>query len=306
MTNPRAPRLLIILPFALFLLFAILYTMVWNRGASKMRDEIAAFAAREAEAGRTFSYSGIDVAGYPFTLRGTVSDLSWASDLYRFDSEAVTIATLPYDPRRIIFAPSGERTLTIGEHAYDVQSDDLRFSLERGYVAMEGHGLTLTGDERVMTIDDVIANSQSLGGGSAIAAQIKGWSFGGQTGARMPYFNLAASRESGVLTIAGMSAGIGREEDASPTQLAGEGRLTADEQGVLDGQIDLKLKNERPLLMIMGSAAAFDDATMSTAAGVLGILTSQGTKEIELPLTIDQGELKLGPVSLGELPPVAL
>ncbi|GGY45103.1 DUF2125 domain-containing protein [Parvularcula lutaonensis] len=306
MTENRAPRRIIVGAFAIFAVLAVLYTIMWNTGARKMKEEIAAFAAREAEAGRSFTYDRIDVAGYPFTLRGKVRNLIWASDLYRFDAEDVTIATLPYDPSRIIFAPRGKRTLRIGDEAYDLQSDDLRFSLEPNFVVMEGHGLILTGKDRAMAIGDVIANSRRLGGGSAIAVQIKNWSFGGEADARMTYFNLAASRENGVLTIAGMSAGIGEGEDTSPTQIQGQGTLSANEEGVLDGRLDLKLKNERPLLTLLGRTAAFDPSTMDTAASLLGAVTNQGTREIELPLVIDGGDLKLGPVSLGELPPVSL
>lgn len=300
-------RLLLALPFVLFAIFFAGYTVVWNRAAQAVEEEIAAFAAREAAAGRSFTYSSVNTAGYPFFLRGSVNDVTWRqAALGGFKAEEVIIAAVPYNPTRIVFAPRGEQTLTMGTSQYEVTSDDLRFNLEDGFVAAEAHGLRLEGDSRTLTIKDLIANQANSESETTIAVAVNQVTLGGRAETRIPYFNLSASRTRRGLDIEFLTIGIGRSDDPSPTQLSADGDFELGPEGTPSGALTLRFKNERPLLGILSDSGALDRDTVMVANSILGLMTDSGTKEITLPLSIDDGVVSLGVVSLGRVPDVTL
>lgn len=302
----RLARFGMFLPPVLFVLFFALYTVMWQRGAEAMRDEIAAFAAREAAAGRSFTYRSVEVGGYPLNLRGTVGDVRWESPaIGAFTADEVLVATLPYDVSRIIFMPRGQQAVTAGGESYDLEADDLRFNLERGFVAVEGHGIALRGTARTITVADLIANQQRLAEGVTVAVSVKGLNLGGEAAIEVPFFDLAGSRQTGTLTISALQTGIARTGETAPTQIAAKGEMRFGPQEDLSGEIELRFRNEAPLLDILGEAGALDPKVTDTAIDLLGLMTDQGTKEVTLPLTIDEGRVRLGVIPLGRLPQAA-
>ena len=298
-------RLGIIVPLALFVLFFVIYSVAWFRGATVVREEIAAFAAREAAAGRSFTYDRVRTAGYPLMLRGEVENVAWtAPGVGAFRAGTVVLAAVPYDADRIVLSPRGPQRLEIRGSAYDLDADDLRFNLERDFVAVEGHGIDLVGAERTIAVKDLIANQEKVADGLAIAVSVKGLALGDDVGTTLPYLDLAASRQDGGLTIAGLALGVGRADDPSPTQLAGSGDINVDSEGRVNGTFDLRFRNEGPLLELLGEANAIDEGVVGTARMMLGLMTESGTKEVLLPLNIREGDVKLGIIPLGTIPPL--
>nr|WP_269815616.1 DUF2125 domain-containing protein [Parvularcula mediterranea] len=293
-----------IIPFALLGVFAFGYTVLWNKGADAMKAELAAFADREAAQGRSFTYETIDVDGFPFNLRAAIAGADWQGERTRFQAEELMVATLPYDVSRILFVPRGEQVLTAFGTDYDLEAEDLVFSLEGDFMAAQGAGISLTSEARTVTVGELIANQQRLGLGRAIAVSVKAAEFGGEEQVQVPYFDMAASREANVFTVAAADLGIRRADDPSPTQLVAKGALQTDDQGLLNGELEIKFKNEPPLLGVLAETGAISNGEASMARQILGLLTDKGTKEQTLPLTVDEGEVRLGPVSIGEIPPL--
>lgn len=296
-------RLLVAIPFLALLIGFVLYSLLWTKSAERMRAEIEAFAAREAAAGRSFQYSDIRVAGYPLMLRGKLSDVRWAGAGRAFEAAEVTIATLPYDPRRILFVPRGEKSLTIGGQAFDLETEDLRFSLEEGFAAVQVTAATLIGEDGNISVGEVIANRQAVSRGESYAVSIKGLALA-RSAVSVPYFDMAASRQEGRVTIAAADLAVGYQDLPAPTQVVAKGHLAQLDSGFIDGSLDLRFKNERPLLLALAELAAIDRGAAETATGFLGLLTAQGTKEMTLPLTIDEGKISLGTIPLGTIPPL--
>lgn len=305
MNERRASRLGIYIPFALFAVFAIAYTVVWNRGASALEVELTRFAEREAQAGRTLSYGEVSTAGFPFTLRGTIEDVRWTSPgLGAFEADTVTVVSLPYNPTKIRLIPTGEQVLTIGEDAYDLEADDLRFALERSFGAVEGHGITLTGEERTITAKDLIANRQQLAGDAAIALMLRELIVEDENRTILPFLDIAAARQNNAITLSAFQLTLTTEDAVTPTQIAGDGQLTADDAGVLSGELALRLKSEGALIDILGRVGAIDQETTDTVKAAVGLMTAAGTKEVSLPLTVEDGVVTLGFIPLGTLPPL--
>ncbi|MEM1380440.1 MAG: DUF2125 domain-containing protein [Pseudomonadota bacterium] len=305
MTQLQRSRLKIIIPLALFVVFFVGYSIVWLQGARAVETELAAFAEREALAGRTLTFGAVRTAGYPLTLRGTVDDVVWEAPGYgTFEAETVVIAAVPYNPTRVVLAPRGRQHLTLGERRYALTSDDLRFNLERRFAAAEGHGIALEREDQVVQIGDFIANQEAVGDGQTIALSIKKLVLGDQAGTEFPYIDIAASRIVNGLNIAGLAIGVGRGDDPSPTQMAGQGELVITDDGLVNGDLELRLKNERPALELLGEANAIPPEAVDFAARVIGLMTEKGTKEVTLPLTVRESEVRLGIILLGTIPPL--
>lgn len=297
-------RLGLIIPFALLAVFAFGYTVLWNKGADAMKAELVAFADREGTQGRSFTYEAIDVEGFPFNLRGRIINADWQGERTRFQAAELMIATLPYDVSRILFVPRGEQVVTAFGTDYDLEAEDLVFSLEGDFMAAQGTDISLTSDARTVTVGELIANQQRLGLGRAIALSAKAMAFGGEEGVEIPFFDMAASREGNVFTVAAADLAIRGAGDPSPTQLVAKGALKTDDADLLNGELEIKFKNEPPLLGVLAETGAISGREASMARQILGLLTDKGTKEQTLPLLVDKGEVRLGPVSIGEIPPL--
>ncbi|MEM9837981.1 MAG: DUF2125 domain-containing protein [Pseudomonadota bacterium] len=298
-------RLGLIVPITLFAVFFAVYSVVWMTSAETVREEIASFKAREAEAGRTFTYTDIIVEGYPLMLRGAVVDPSWdAPGIGVFKADELTFAAVPTKADRVVLSPRGAQSIQLGETVYDLTSDDLRFNLQRTFLAAEGHSLTLASEERTVTIRDLIANQQQLADGQSVAISIKEVAFGGDAEAQMPYFDLYGSREGRELTVAGLVISISQASEEDATQLAGKGNLTISEDGTVDGAFDLSILNEGPMIDVLGAWGAVDEGAVDTVKMGVGLLTSSGTEEVNLPLRIENSEVRLGFIPLGTLPKI--
>src|SRR4029450_12320864 len=64
----RRRRWPLFLPFILVVLLAVAWTAVWFYAAGRAQEEIAAWRAREAKAGRTQDCASQSIAGYPFRI----------------------------------------------------------------------------------------------------------------------------------------------------------------------------------------------------------------------------------------------
>lgn len=304
-------RLGLIIPFGLFGAFFLVYSIVWMISAGVMKDEIVAFAAREDERGRSFAYDGIKVAGYPMSLRAKIADASWTDgEEFGLTSSELQVIALPYDVSRILFAPQGERTITLFGTAYDLDAENLLFSIERDFAAAEGQNFSLVNDERTVTFSNLIINRQNLNEGDTIAADVRDIDFGGELSIRVPVFQLSAGLTGQGLNIGAMDLAIGREDDPAPTSFQAEGVLTYDDAGLLSGELDVTFVNERPVIMLLAELGVFGSGQAQLIAGGLSLLTDGGTRPTTLPLVIDKGEvyltgLPIGRLPLGTIPPLA-
>ena len=296
-------RLGLIIPFGLFGAFFLVYSFVWLVSAGVMKDEIAAFAVREDERGRSFTYDDINVAGYPMSLRAKIADASWTDGgEFGLTSSELQVIALPYDVSRILFAPQGERTITLLGSTYDLDAENFLFSIERGFAVAEGQSFSLVNDERTVTFSNLIINRQTLSEGDTIAADVRDIDFGGKLSIRVPVFQLSAGLTDQGLNIGAMDLAIGREDDPTPTSFQAEGLLTYNDAGLLSGELDVTFVNERPVIMLLAELGVFGSGQAQLIAGGLSLLTDGGTQPTTLPLVIEEGEVYLTGLPIGRLP----
>ncbi|MEO1041342.1 MAG: DUF2125 domain-containing protein [Pseudomonadota bacterium] len=298
-------RLGLIIPFGLFGVFAIVYTVIWLNAANLVRTEIALAVERETTEGRTLNIGATKVRGYPFNLRGTLSDVVYARPgLGQFEAEEVIFATLPLSPDRIILSPRGEQFVTLGKDRYALKSDDLRLSLARGDTALETHGVSMTSELRVMTITTLIGNVQELERGSAIALGVRGFALDGEVPIDIANLDFAASAHEDTLTIANLGFSVGENDGDPPSQVAGKGELLFDDKGRANGKLDVTVKNQDPLIGVLTNSGSLGAGEAAGARLVLGLMSDNGNEAVELPFTFSGGRMELGPLSIGSMPPL--
>jgi hypothetical protein len=295
----------LVVPLVVLTIFVIFYTTVWNRSAERLTAEIERFAEREVAAGRQFAYGSIDVQGYPLSLGAVISDVNWDSNgPWAFAAEEVALVTLPYDASRVLLAPRGEMAARLFGRDYDVQAGDLRLSIEREFVAAEAHEVLLTDEAGEVALRDLVANRQKLRGGESVAFSMQGLRFPAEE-VTLHTVDVAGSRIQGGLLVKGLGVRVASDNIRMPTELVGEGEVTAGRQdGLLNGEFSLTLQREEAMIDALTKFGVLNDGSSSLATNILGLLTSKGQEPVELPLTVRDGRVRLGSLPLGELPPV--
>jgi len=296
-------RLGLVIPFALFGLFMVVYSIMWFQAASAVRTGIDRAVTSEAAAGRTLTIGEVKVVGYPLSLRGRLLDVTYESPgIGAFEADEVLLATLPLSPKRVIFAPRGEQAVTLGGERYALASEDLRLSVEQGFIALETHGVTMTGETSTMVITTLIGNIQELGRGSAIALGVRGVLREGETPMDIAVLDLAGSIENDTLTIAELGFFIGQNDGEAASQVTGEGTVSFDDQGRASGTLDVTVQNQDPLIGVLDNLDVLGTGEATGARLVLGLMTDGGKDPVDLPFTVKNGKMKLGPVGIGRLP----
>ncbi|MEO1657352.1 MAG: DUF2125 domain-containing protein [Pseudomonadota bacterium] len=296
-------RLGLVIPFALFAVFTIVYGIIWNQGASAVRRGIERAVVAEAAAGRELTIGETKVMGFPFSLRGRLSDVVYERPgLGAFEAEEVMLVTLPLNPSRVIFTPRGAQTLTLGKERYALEAEDLRVSVEEGFVALETHSVTLTGEDSTMRITTLIGNAQDLENGTTLALGVRGFLRDGEAPMDVAILDLAASVSDSTLTIAELGFYVGENDGQPASQVTGNGELAFDETGRANGKLDVTVLNQDPLIGVLASTGAIGNEAAVGAQLVLGLMTDNGKEPVDLPFTVKDGKMKLGPVGVGRLP----
>ncbi|MCA2010049.1 DUF2125 domain-containing protein [Cereibacter sphaeroides] len=84
------------------------------------------------------------------------------------------------------------------------------------------------------------------------------------------------------------------------------GRLTPGPDGMLSGDVTLQVTGWEALLDELRQAGMLDDGTQAMLLTTLGSMTTEGNDQLDIPLTVAEGDLRLGPLLLGTLPRLRL
>ncbi len=328
--KPRAPAKarripLTVLPLILFLAIAAAWSLAWWIAAGRLEREVEAAVAREALAGRTYRCADRQVSGYPFRLELRCSRLDIAADGVTVQAPAITALAQIWNPRHIIAETSGAITLEgerIGpkvtlnadltqaslilrdgpervsivliEPRLAAPNDLLQARLAEMHIRRGGDagepasydivsvadGLTMTGGLlKVPVRAELQARLSRLGipAPGAPAALLKDWQ---ARGGMLDLVLLKLTTGEGVATATGSFA------------LDPQGRATG------NGKLALAGFEKTPGL----------EALMRGAFQALALfgerVTVDGKPGVAVPLRVDAGRLRIGPVQLGALPPL--
>jgi hypothetical protein len=102
---PRRRRWPLFLPFAIVVLLAVAWTGLWFYAAARAETEIAAWRARELQAGRFQNCASQSIAGYPFRIElrcGAATFELKGTPTLRLQLPSVLAAVQVYDPKLLI------------------------------------------------------------------------------------------------------------------------------------------------------------------------------------------------------------
>jgi hypothetical protein len=366
--EPRRRRSwLIVVPTALVVVLAALWTGGWFYAVSKAEATIERWRAREAKAGRVHTCGSQSIGGYPFRIEVRCADVT--TDLSRLKPamvvkapEVVVLAQV-YDPTLMIGEFTGPLTIAEpGQQATHTARWQLARASLRGTPALP---------ERLSIVIDGPVIDRSADGSTATLAQAKQLELHGRiasgSAADNPVLDiilrLSAAVAAGLHPLAAqpIDADIAAElrglKDFSPKPWSarfkemqaqggrieitkariqqsdmvatGAGSLGLSPAGRLDGQLDVTIAGLEKLLPALGldrlvaqrngagrALGALDRiapglGNIAAGAGVVAGLSLigrrtqlEGKQAIAVPLRFVDGVVFLGPLRVGQTPPL--
>lgn len=125
----KAPsRIGLFLPFVLLSLLVVLWSAAWFWIRSRATDEMDAWLANEAAAGRTWTCADRSISGYPFRLELRCGSLAFSRADSRFTLGPLTALVQVYQPRHGLLQVSGPFHVEQGSLIADATWKDLEAS----------------------------------------------------------------------------------------------------------------------------------------------------------------------------------
>ncbi len=319
----------------------VLWSSYWVVGSRSVLAGVQDWVANAPAQGVDLKTGEITLAGYPnrFDLTVTAPEYVDPASGWSWSAPFVQVLALSYQPWKVIVALPNDQTLSRPGERIAVVSDLLRASIK---VFPE----TSLGLDTIILEGDAVALTSDLGWtGSAKRAvlalrKVEGlptaYEFGLQVDALQPdpdFANaLAASSElpaamdsatADVITT--LTAPLDRTAAETrpqienvdvknvlvvwgPLKLHAEGDIAPDDQGLAAGRIVIRVTNWRHLVPLMVASGAVKPELSQTAGNMLAALAQQSPdpEVLELPLTLADGWMTLGPFPLGPAPQLRL
>lgn len=332
---------LIVAPLVLIVLLALAWTGGWFYAARRAEATIAAWIEREAQEGRVYACASRKIEGFPFRieLRCTEpkAELQGRAGPVVLQARELLALAQVYQPDLIIAEVSGPLTASIGADAqYTAEWTLLQASLRGRPSAPERISIVLD--------DPKLAQRGQPSSMIARAGRFEAHLRRRSNGPTQAEFDFAARTSAAVVEgvkslaqrpidaeLTAVLHGI-RDLRAQPLaerlrewQAAGgrleltraraqqggtialaKGQVALTPQGKLDGAIELTttgLEQIAPLLLGQESGARAQ-AGLLAALNLLGRAELEGKRAISVPIRFKEGAVFLGPVGIGQIPPV--
>jgi hypothetical protein len=328
-------------PFVLVALLAVLWSGFWFYSANKAEASVAAWIENEAKAGRNHSCASRTAAGYPFRIemRCTAprSEIRTGTDTLTLQARELLALAQVYQPDLIIAELTGPLTvsspgnadLTAEWRLLQLSVRGLPFAFDRTSLLLEAPRLQAQGAAEPLAQAKNLQAHVRLSPSATRAA---------------PVYEIAASTTDGVIAavpalaqrpVTAEASGLVRGlHDLSPKPLAQRlrdwqaagGRLEVtrarvqrgDAVAVSQGQLGLSAEGriDGTLRVTVGGIEQLADVIFGpnagrTQAGMLSGLTMlagrtelEGKRAISVPLRFSNGAVTLGPLRIGQVPPL--
>jgi len=326
----------------LVLVIAAGWAAFWKYAEGAARDNLAGWKAREAQAGRIYDCGAQTTGGFPFRFEvicdGASAVIRGVASPVEIKTSNVHIATQVYQPNLLITEVTGP--LTIGEPGQpplfvadwtlaqssvsgtpqspqrvsvvldgpNVKRTDLAapiFSADR----LEFHARMLEGSAQDHPVIELFARTAKMsapvaGAAAAIPvslqidAVLRG--LGSLTPQPLPQRLRDFAQAGGKVEVRQVRLERGE------TLAVGSGELTLNAQGRLEGRLNTSVAGAETLINDIAAANQKKlGFSISISSGLLGGNKKlDGRPAISLPLRLADGSIYLGPLKLGEVPPL--
>ncbi len=314
----------------------------WFVGSTALERGVAAWFDQRRAEGWQADYTDLYTRGFPNRFDTTVeglaladpnSGLAWTAPFFQFFA-------LSYKPGHIIAIWPNDQVISTPEEKITVTSSYMRASvvfnettdlnLNRTTLEMTDLGLTSDAGWSSKMQTGLLAMRQADGGDTAyqlhfeakgvtpasefikrfegiafLTDVIDGLTIDADLRFDAPWDRFAVERARPQITYIDLDL-LQATWGELDLRLAGE--LTVDENGTPEGQITVKAKNWREMLMLANQSGLLPSSLMSSAEKTLSFLASlSGDKTtLDTPLTFRNGYIAFGPIPLGPAPSLRL
>jgi len=336
---PMSPRRLLLVLLALLVLAAGGVSALWLWSARRIPDEIAAWAARERQAGASVAWQGLSVSGFPLRLRVSLTEASYG----RSAGAPIYAVTAPRLDGSAWVWNWGSWALRAPEGArLTLPASDLRPALDAAAADVTGAvSITRDGTNLALTASTVTGNGfqaaraethlilpaapagNHLESDGTLALDVTQLSLPAEVPALGRVIEAVSARATlkGAIPAGPTPQALARWRDEGGTLQVQLTRLVwGPLQANADGTIalDAQLQPEGALNTTIVGPGAIPDAMVASGAmrpndGQLAKIALQlmskpganGTPEVTLPARVQNGSLYLGPARLLAMPKIA-
>jgi hypothetical protein len=312
----------------LVVLAAAAWSGYWVIGSRALEKGANDWFAAQAEAGLLARNAGLDVQGFPnrFDLTVTEPEFYDPASGFGWRGPFLQLFSLSYQPWKVIAAFPPEQVLIIPGGDLTVDSEKLQASAVLAQSSPFGV-------DRIVLVGDGLAVASSLGWRVAaktfrfatkslsddgleheIGLEALAIDPGPALLAALPDLPpvIEKMRLDAVVGLSGSSSaatvtGVDVKEILllwGDVALYGKGRVAANADGLAEGRIEFRLTNWRALLPLAVASGAVTAESLPTWERALSMLAAQSGdgSDLDLPLTMQNGRMSLGPVPIGPAP----
>lgn len=319
-------------------ILALIYSGYWAVGSYALQNGLQSQRQVLTDQGWDVAYDSLKTRGFPSRFDTTVTDLAVTApdQSVSFAASMIQVLALSYQPNKAIIAFPPEQTLTLDGLPIDIKSDGFRVSvganantaLSLNQVSTEAKSVAfLLGQGELTSFRDLLAVSRESSAApntydTYLTATDIAWPalILGQLpqGADLPDV-IGNITFDGTITL---DRAIDRHSlpvwADDPGQLRGlnlrnfavtwgaltasaNGAFTVDEAGTPDGTITVTIDDWQGALAAAQSTGLLP-AQFQFMAQSMGQTLSQGAETLVLPITVQNGNLSVGPLPLGPAP----
>lgn len=303
------------------------YTFAWNHFADRLVAEAGTQVARLNSGGRRANCENVDARGYPFRIGLFCRSVMYvdAPSGIAVRAGAFRSAAQVYQPQRVVGELDGPAIIEFpGLNAFELTWESLRGSSRLGnprpdIVSLEAAQLALgpdsapAGERPLASAERAEFHMRPNGPGADVAARFERLSLdptllgdgtlpliSGEADLHFPVDPAPALSGEGLRGLATIVNSLVIRTAGDETAARVEGPFSIDESGLIDAELSLSVENPQVFAQIMAELfpAARDQIRLAVAgASMLGDNPS-------LPMRISKGNVSIGFLNLGTLPPL--
>jgi hypothetical protein len=314
------------------ILAALAYSGWWIYASNALRSDVAGWFQDQRYAGLSASYSDLTVRGFPNRTDLTITDpfLEDADSQIGWQAPFLQILGLTYKKGHVIVAWPDTQIFTTDQRTIGVSSDGLRASVihEDGTLirsSLEATVLNLNSPDRSIAMAEVNAAIQRI---ETTAADYRVAISVGSFAASTPDVSTSIGPDSLASFRAELDLGLDQpitfdalsHQTPQPTRIAIhrsevrygavtfrlDGQADLDAQGRASGEITVSADNWRDALETVRANGDFPSALSEGLIEMLTLLaTLSGARDtLDVTLGLEQGTVFVGPIPIGQLPPL--
>lgn len=339
MRRPQRNRLFPLLALTLIAAVGVGYTLYWFHVAGNLRKGIGAFADMRRAQGWEMSYGTLDVGGFPLRVTVTASEpMVKRPDGWSWRGAPLTATLAVYHPTQARIAAPGRHEVTAAgmppatltaAAADGLVEFDLAGHVVGGTLAMTGIDATTGGAP--VRLDGVQASGRILDiADPDYTTPTFEFALDAQGIDLPPAPELVLGRKLAALALHGRVMGViapgplpealaeWRDDGGTieldriavmwePLRLEATGTMALDAQLQPEAALSGTIKGFDETLDAMAGSGVIHPREAAIAKLVLGLMAQpkDGTKTLTVPLTVQEGQLYAGPVTLMRLPRIA-